>query len=102
MQAPGRFRAEVRRGRRPAGRSWPTASTRSSSSTPRRRTSRPWPARPDRVKAFTDGGGWLMAWGLTPEGLADFNRLVGVEHVLRPFELERVTLPALRDPLLSA
>ena len=55
----------------------------------------------DRVKAFTAAGGWLMAWGLTPEGLADFNRLVGVEHVLRPFELERVTLPALRDPILS-
>ena len=55
----------------------------------------------DRVKAFTAAGGWLMAWGLTPDGLADFNRLVGVEHVLRPFELERVTLPALRDPLLT-
>jgi hypothetical protein len=26
---------------------------------------------------------------------------MGVEHVLRPFELERVTLPALRDPILS-
>jgi beta-galactosidase len=55
----------------------------------------------DPVKQFTAAGGWLMAWGLTPEGLADFNRLVGVEHLLRPFELERVTLPALRDPILS-
>ncbi|MCX7935394.1 MAG: hypothetical protein N3A66_09060, partial [Planctomycetota bacterium] len=27
--------------------------------------------------------------------------IVGVEHLLRPFELERVTLPALRDPILS-
>ncbi len=51
--------------------------------------------------AFMDRGGWLMAWGLTAEGLADFNRLVGVEHLLRPFELERVSLPAVRDPLLS-
>ena len=42
-----------------------------------------------------------MAWGLTPDGLADFNRLVGVEHLLRPFELERVNLPAVRDPILS-
>ena len=42
-----------------------------------------------------------MAWTLTPEGLADFNRLVGVEHLLRPFELERVNLPAVRDPLIS-
>jgi len=56
---------------------------------------------PDKVQAFTGQGGWLMAWGLTPDGLADFNKLVGVEHVLRPFELERVTLPALRDPILA-
>ncbi len=55
----------------------------------------------DRVKAFTAQGGWLMAWGLTPDGLADFNRLVGVEHLIRPFELERVNLPAVRDPVLS-
>jgi beta-galactosidase len=56
---------------------------------------------PDRVKAFTAKGGWLMPWGLTPDGLADFNRLVGVEHLIRPFELERVNLPAVRDPMLS-
>src|SRR5208282_915718 len=55
----------------------------------------------DKMRAFTEKGGWLMAWGLTPAGLASFNKLVGVEHVLRPFELESVTLPALRDPLLS-
>ena len=42
-----------------------------------------------------------MAWGVTPEGLASFNRLVGVEHVLRPFELEYVDLPPQRDPILS-
>ena len=58
-------------------------------------------AAADRVKAFTAKGGWLMPWGLTPDGLADFNRLVGVEHVIRPFELERVNLPAVRDPILS-
>ena len=54
-----------------------------------------------KVKAFTDAGGYLMAWGVTPDGLADFNRLVGVQHVLTPFEMERVTMPAQRDPLLS-
>lgn len=53
------------------------------------------------VQAFCGKGGWLMAMGLAPDGLADFNRLVGVDHVLRPFELERVTLPAVRDPLTS-
>ena len=58
-------------------------------------------AAPDQVKAFTSKGGWLMAWGLGPEGAADFSMLVGVEHVLRPFELERVTLPAIRDPILA-
>jgi beta-galactosidase len=54
-----------------------------------------------KVRAFTEKGGWLMAWGLTPDGLASFNKLVGVQHVLRPFELELVSLPAQRDPLLS-
>ncbi|MCY2991370.1 MAG: hypothetical protein NTY19_26375 [Planctomycetota bacterium] len=55
----------------------------------------------DAVKAFTGRGGWLFLWGLTPDGLASFNKLVGVEHLLRPFERERVTLPPVRDPLLS-
>jgi len=55
----------------------------------------------DKVRAFAENGGWLMAWGLTPEGLAAFNALVGVDHVVRPFELERVGLPAVRDPLLA-
>ena len=56
---------------------------------------------PDKVKAFTERGGWVMLWGLTPEGLADYNKVVGVNHLLRPFEMERVTLPAVRDPILS-
>ena len=55
----------------------------------------------DKLRAFTAKGGWLMAWGLTPAGLANFNKLVGVEHVLRPFEMEKVNLPAQRDPLLA-
>ncbi len=55
----------------------------------------------DKVKAFTQGGGWLMLFDVTPEGLADYNKVVGYEHLLRPFEMERVTLPAVRDPILS-
>jgi beta-galactosidase len=55
----------------------------------------------EKLKAFTDRGGWLVLWGLTPEGLADFNKIVGVNHLLRPFEMERVTLPAVRDPVMS-
>ena len=39
---------------------------------------------PQVVKAFTDHGGWLMLWGLTPAGLADFNRLVGVAAPVAP------------------
>ena len=58
-------------------------------------------AAPDKVKAFTDKGGQLMLWGVTPEALPDFNKLVGFDHVLRPFKLERVTLPVIRDPLLA-
>jgi len=53
------------------------------------------------VKTFTDRGGWMMLFGLMPEGLKDFNRVVGVDHLLRPFEMERVTMPAVRDPLMS-
>ena len=41
-----------------------------------------------------------MLWGLTPEGLANYNKLVGENHVIRPFGMERVTMPAQRDPLL--
>lgn len=46
----------------------------------------------DKVKAFNKAGGWIVLNGLTPEGLADFNKLVGFEHMIRPFQRERVTL----------
>jgi beta-galactosidase len=58
-------------------------------------------ANPDKLNSFARNGGWLMLWGLTPEGLADFNRIVAVDHLIRPFEMERVTLPAVRDPILA-
>ncbi len=53
------------------------------------------------VKAFTSGGGALVLCGVTPEGLADFNRIVGVDHMLRPGKRERVTLPVVRDRLTA-
>jgi hypothetical protein len=56
---------------------------------------------PDVLRDFTARGGQLMLWGLTEKGLKDFNTLVGVNHALRPFKMERVTLPAQRDPLLA-
>ncbi len=58
-------------------------------------------ANQTQVNAFTARGGALLLWGLTDKGLADFNTLVGVQHLIRPFEMERVTLPAQRDPLIA-
>ena len=57
--------------------------------------------QPDRVASFTRGGGYLVLQGLTPEGLADYNRIVGVEHLIRPFRRERVTFPTVRNPLTA-
>lgn len=58
-------------------------------------------AHPDALDAFWRRGGTLMLCGLTPEGLADYNRIVGVNHVIRPFKRERVTFPAVRNPLTA-
>jgi len=54
----------------------------------------------DKLKVFTDKGGWVVLWGVTPEGLADFNKIVGVDHILRPFVAEGVLMPSTPDPLL--
>jgi beta-galactosidase len=53
----------------------------------------------DRVDAFTAAGGWLFLWGLTPEGLGSYNKVVQAEHFIRPFAMEKVTLPDVRDGL---
>ena len=53
------------------------------------------------LQSFWQRGGTLMLCGLTPEGLADYNRIVGVNHAIRPFKRERVTFPALRNPLTA-
>ena len=58
-------------------------------------------AQGPKVESFCRGGGWLMLWGLTPDGLADYNRIVGHEHVIRPFQMERVLLGIPRDPLTA-
>ncbi len=68
-------------------------------------------ATPDALKTLASSGGqltkyyasggWLILYGLTPEGLADFNRIVGFEHMIRPFQREKVTFPAVRSPLLA-
>jgi hypothetical protein len=55
----------------------------------------------DPVRAWCATGNWLMLWGVTPEGLADFNALVRWNHVLRPFDTERVLLSVPSDPLAA-
>jgi len=54
-----------------------------------------------QVDAFTKSGGWIVLCGLTPDGLQDYNRLVGFDHLIRPFQREKVTFPAIRSPLLA-
>lgn len=58
-------------------------------------------ADPAVLQAFWSRGGTLMLCGLTPDGLADYDRIVGVEHVIRPFKRERVTFPPVRNPLTA-
>jgi hypothetical protein len=53
------------------------------------------------VNAFTRAGGWIVFNGLTPEGLTDYNKLVGYDHMIRPFRRERVTFSAVRNPLTA-
>ncbi len=53
------------------------------------------------LKSFTETGGWLMLWGLTPKGLESFNEVIGVRHMIRPFEMEEVEMPLRADPLLK-
>jgi len=56
---------------------------------------------PQDVKKFTDSGGWLVLNGLRPDGLADYNKIVGFDHMIRPFKRERVTFPPVRSPLTA-
>ncbi len=46
----------------------------------------------DRAEAFQDAGGWIMLCGLDPTGVDAFNALMGTDHIIRPFRLERVTM----------
>lgn len=55
----------------------------------------------DKVAAFTQAGGWIIFNNLTPEGLASYNKVVGWEHVIRPFKRERVTFSPVRSPLTA-
>lgn len=54
-----------------------------------------------QVEAFCSAGGTVILCGLTPAGLADYNRLVGFDHMIRPGKRERVLFPPKRDPLTA-
>ncbi len=54
-----------------------------------------------KLQAFTARGGYIMLWGLDEKGLADFNAIVGIDHLIRQFEMEKVTLPTTGDPLIA-
>lgn len=54
-----------------------------------------------KVRTFTEHGGYLLLNGLTPEGLADYNKIVNVEHMIRPFRREKTGLATPRDPLAA-
>ncbi len=55
----------------------------------------------DQVDQFTRAGGWIVLNGLTPEGLGDYNRLVGFDHMIRPFRRERITFPPVKNHLTA-
>lgn len=57
-------------------------------------------AKESDLRAFCDRGGWVMLTGLTVDGLADFNALVGFQHRLRTFRLEAARLRNHDDALL--
>lgn len=66
-----------------------------------------------KVEAFTQGGGWIVFNNLTPEGIESYDKIVGFEHIIRPFggtptitnagvkSIEVVVPSAVRDPLMA-
>lgn len=58
-------------------------------------------ANKSKVDTFTKGGGWIVFNNLTPEGLASYNKVVGWNHMIRPFRRERVSFPVKKNPLTA-
>ena len=54
-----------------------------------------------RAEAFQEAGGWIMLCGLGPDGIDEFNDLLGTDHMIRPFRIERVTLERPDFPLAA-
>lgn len=58
-------------------------------------------ARKDLLEKSWAAGGWVLVSNVTPESLDAFNRIVGQNHLIRPFRQELVRFPAVRDPLTA-
>ncbi len=48
------------------------------------------------VRAFNQAGGWMVLNGLTPAGLASFNKLTGFHFMIRRFAVDHVRFAAAR------
>jgi len=55
----------------------------------------------DLLERYFDKGGWMMMVEVTPESLEPFNAIVGYQHLIRAFRMERVRFPSVRDPLTA-
>jgi len=51
------------------------------------------------IERFVGAGGWVMVNGVGPKSMKAFNTLVGADHMLRPFRIERVTFQGAGQPL---
>jgi beta-galactosidase len=54
-----------------------------------------------QADAFQTAGGWIMLCGVRPESIEEFNTLLGTDHLLRPFRIERVFLQNPHHPLAA-
>ena len=54
-----------------------------------------------KVNVFMARGGYIVFNGLTPAGLADYNKVVGANHMIRAMRRERVQFSSPRNPLTA-
>ena len=55
----------------------------------------------EEIEAFTKTGGTILLHGLTPDGLEQYNKLVGIDHIIREFRREKVAFPAKKHHLMQ-
>ncbi|MGB9595920.1 MAG: glycosyl hydrolase 2 galactose-binding domain-containing protein [Candidatus Poribacteria bacterium] len=53
----------------------------------------------EKIDELTNDGKWIMLWGLEPDGINAFNKLLKTEHLIREFRIERVSIE--KDMLTS-